>query len=80
MVAVTRTSVIFLMTNQKLLWFQIGSAAVVPYRTSASGLLGKSSLVLDCNAVKGSRQIGRVTWEDAMAPKAGSAKAVLIMR
>jgi hypothetical protein len=73
--------VIFLMTNQKLLWFQIGSAAVVPYRTSASGLLGKESLVYGlCNAVKGSRQIGRVTWEDAMAPKAGSAKAVPFMR
>ena len=27
-------------------------------------------LVSGCNAAKGSRQTGRVTWEDAMAPEA----------
>lgn len=38
---------------------------------TAAGLHGKPSLVNGCNAAKGSRQIGRVPWEDAMAPAAG---------
>ena len=44
-------------------------AGTVP--STAAGLHGKSSLVNGCNAAKGSRQPGRVPWEDAMAPEAG---------
>jgi len=40
------------------------------YLNTASGLQGKKSLVDVYNATKGSRQSGRVSSEDAMAPEA----------
>lgn len=47
------------------------SALWGPYRRSAAGLHDKQFLVGECNAAEGSRQIGCVPWEDAMAPAAG---------
>lgn len=39
---------------------------------TAAGLHSKKLLVDGCNAAEGSRQIGCVPWEDAMAPEVGA--------
>lgn len=47
---------------------KVAGLLVIPYRNTAAGLQGCYSLVDGCNAVEGSRQLSRVTLEDAMAP------------
>jgi hypothetical protein len=44
----------------------------LPYRSTATGLHGKSSLVDGCNAAKVSRQSDRASLGDAMAPEVES--------